>query len=91
MDPLYTNIIGYLASICMILGYLPQAIETIRTRDTEGIALPTFCMMGLGGLFFIIQGAMLGNTPLVVTNVITTACSITIFAIKIHNDRKKKK
>jgi MtN3 and saliva related transmembrane protein len=91
MDPLYINIIGYLASICMILGYLPQAIETIRTRDTEGIALPTFCMMGLGGIFFIVQGALLDNIPLVVTNVITSACSITIFLIKIHNDRKKKK
>jgi MtN3 and saliva related transmembrane protein len=91
MDPLYINIIGYLASICMILGYLPQAIETIRTRDTEGIALPTFCMMGLGGIFFIVQGALLDNIPLVVTNVITSACSITIFLIKIHNDHKKKK
>jgi MtN3 and saliva related transmembrane protein len=75
----------------MIFGYLPQAIETIKTRDTEGIALPTFCMMGLGGLFFIIQGVMLDNMPLVVTNVITTLCSVTIFVIKINNDRKKKK
>ena len=32
------NIIGYLAAICMILGYMPQAIYTIRTRDTDGIA-----------------------------------------------------
>jgi uncharacterized protein with PQ loop repeat len=48
-------------------------------------------MMGLGGLFFIIQGVMLDNMPLVVTNVITTLCSVTIFVIKINNDRKKKK
>lgn len=44
-------IIGWLASICMIGGYLPQAIYTIRTRDTEGIALPTFLLMGFGSLF----------------------------------------
>ena len=43
--------IGYAAAVCMILGYLPQAITTIRTRETEGIALPTFLMMGLGSLF----------------------------------------
>ena len=35
----------------MIFGYLPQAIVTIRTRDTDGIALPTFCMLGLGSIF----------------------------------------
>ena len=49
-------IIGYAAAICMVFGYLPQAITTIRTRDTEGIAVPTFLMMGLGSLFFVIQG-----------------------------------
>lgn len=87
---LLLNIIGYTASLCMILGYLPQAIVTIRTRDTEGIAMPTFCMLGLGSIFFVIQGLMLANWPLVITNVITTICSVIIFGIKIHNDRKKK-
>lgn len=84
-------IIGYLASICMVLGYLPQAISTIRTRQTDGIALPTFIMLGLGSVFFVVQGIMLENWPLVITNVITTICSIIIFGIKIVNDRKKKK
>lgn len=63
-----TAIVGWAASISMILGYLPQAITTMRTRDTDGIALPTFCMLGLGSVFFVIQGLLLGNWPLVVTN-----------------------
>ena len=85
------TIIGYAAAICMILGYLPQAITTIRTRDTEGIALPTFCMMGLGAVFFISQGIILENWPLVITNLITAACSIIVFSIKVYNDYIKKK
>lgn len=90
MNDIILNIIGYTASICMILGYMPQAIVTIRTRDTDGIALPTFCMLGLGSVFFVIQGLMLSNWPLVITNVITTICSVIIFGIKIHNDRRKR-
>ncbi len=85
------EIIGYAAALCMVLGYLPQAIATIRTRDTDGIALPTFCMLGLGSIFFVIQGIMLSNWPIVITNVIASVSSIIIFAIKIHNDRRKKK
>lgn len=85
------NIFGWLASICMILGYLPQAIVTIRTRDTDGIALPTFVMMGLGSLFFVLQGVMLPNWPLAVTNIITLICSVIIFSIKIYNDTRKKR
>ena len=83
-------IIGYSASICMIIGYLPQAIVTIRTRDTDGIALPTFLALGLGSILFVVQGIMLDNIPLVITNVITTVCSAIIFIIKIQNDRKRK-
>lgn len=86
----WANIVGWLASICMVFGYLPQAIVTIRTRDTDGIALPTFCMLGLGSLFFVVQGILIHNWPLVVTNLITTVCSVIVFAIKIHNDSKKR-
>lgn len=85
------DIIGYLASICMILGYMPQAIVTMRTRDTDGIALPTFIMLGLGSVFFVVNGILSSNIPLVITNVITTVCSVIIFGIKIHNDSKKKR
>jgi len=88
---LIINIVGYAAAICMIFGYLPQAITTIRTRDTDGIAVPTFLMLGLGSVLFIIQGIMLDNIPLVITNTITTVCSVIVFGIKIHNDRKKKR
>ena len=90
MSNLAISIIGYTASICMILGYLPQAIVTIRTRDTDGIALPTFCMLGLGSIFFVIQGLALHNWPLVITNVITTICSVILFGIKLYNDSRKR-
>lgn len=84
-------IIGYLASICMICGYLPQAITTMRTRDTDGIAMPTFLALGAGSVLFVVQGLMLNNMPLVITNVITTICSVIIFGIKIKNDMAKKR
>ena len=91
MSETWITIIGYTASICMILGYLPQAIVTIRTRDTDGIALPTFCMLGLGSIFFVIQGFALNNWPLVITNVITTICSVIIFGMKFYNDHIRKR
>ncbi len=85
------GIVGSLAAICMVLGYLPQAIYTIRTRDTSGIATPTFLLMGAGALFFVIQGIMIDNIPLIVTNTITSACSAIIFGIKMYNDYKARK
>lgn len=90
----FYEICGILASVCMILGYLPQAITTIRTRNTDGIALPTFLMMGLGGTFFMLQGIL--HQPeiiwsLFLTNLLTTICCIIIFGMKIYNDYIKKR
>lgn len=91
MSELLINIIGYTATVCMVFGYLPQAVATIRTRNTDGIAMPTFIMLGLGSIFFVIQGLALSNWPLVIANTITTVCSVIIFTIKIHNDRLRRK
>ncbi len=90
---LFYEICGWVATVGMILGYLPQAIETIRTRNTEGIALPTFLMMGIGGFCFMLQGIL--HKPdilwsLFLTNLITTTCSVIVFSIKIYNDYFKK-
>ena len=85
---LFYNVCGIVASISMILGYLPQAIQTIRTRQTDGIALPTFLMMGVGAACFMIQGLI--HQPeiiwsLFLTNLITTLCSLIVFGIKVKN------
>lgn len=88
----FFNICGTIASIGLILGYLPQAIRTIRTRKTDDIALPTFLMTAIGGICFMIQGVMLGRNGifLFITNFITTVCSFIIFGIKIYNDYFRK-
>lgn len=74
----------------MVCGYLPQAIYTIRTRDTEGIAMPTFLLMFFGSVFFVAQGILIGNWPLVATNLITAVCAAIVFCIKMYNDYFKK-
>ena len=88
---LLSNIVGYAASICMVLGYLPQTIRTIKTRSTDDIAMGTFLLMGIGGFFFAVQGLLLNNVPLLLTNILTTTMSVIIFGIKINNDYFKKK
>ena len=88
------EICGWIASITMILGYLPQAIRTIRTRETDSIALPTFLMMAIGGICFMLQGVL--HRPdilwaLFLTNLVTTTCSCIVFGIKVYNDYFKKR
>ena len=90
----FYKICGLLGSVCLILGYLPQAITTFRTRNTDGIAVPTFLMMGIGSIAFMVQGLM--HKPDIIwslffTNLITSTCSAIVFGIKIYNDYFKNK
>ncbi|MBR1934896.1 MAG: PQ-loop repeat-containing protein [Muribaculaceae bacterium] len=94
------KVCGWIATLGLIFGYVPQAWQTMRTRRTDDIALPTFLMIGIGGIAFMLQGAMLGvwnengmgeGFALFFTNLITTVCSVIIFGIKIYNDYIKKK
>ena len=90
---MYT-LFGYVASAGMILGYLPQAIATIRTHNTDGIALPTCLMMAIGAFAVVLQGLMHEGGiiwSMVITNAVTCSCSCIIFAIKIYNDYFKRK
>ncbi len=97
----FFQLCGYVASIGLILGYVPQALLTIRTRNTDGISLPGFICMAIGSFAFILQGLMLGivdadgNFPgpgffIFFTNLITATCSVIIFVIKMYNDHFKK-
>ena len=85
-----TEIVGYCATICLVLGYLPQTIHTIKTRRTDDIATGTFLLMGLGSILFAINGLLTVNWPLFIANSLTTVMSAIIFGIKMHNDYFKK-
>ena len=84
------SIVGYTASICLLLGYLPQTVHTIRTRKTDDIATGTFLLMGIGGALFAFNGWLTDNWPLLLCNLLTTIMSAIIFGIKMHNDHFKK-
>ncbi|MBR5102315.1 MAG: PQ-loop repeat-containing protein [Muribaculaceae bacterium] len=99
---IFFQVCGYIASIGLILGYVPQALLTIRTRNTDGISLPGFIAMAVGCFAFILQGLMLGIVEkdgsfpgpgffIFFTNLITFTCSVIIFIIKMRNDSKKRK
>ncbi len=81
-----TNIIGTVASLTLLMGYLPQTIQTIRTRSTDDIAMGTFLLITIGSICFTAQGVLTDNIPLAVTNGLVSIMSGIIFGIKIHND-----
>jgi MtN3 and saliva related transmembrane protein len=85
------SFIGSVAAVAIVLGYLPQTVQTLRTRSTDDISLGSFLLMALGASMFMVQGFLTGNLPLAIANLCTTTMSSIIFGIKLHNDLRKRR
>ena len=65
-------IFGYFAAFFTAVSFLPQAIKTVRTRETAGLSLLTYLFLFLGSLSWFIYGFYLTDYPLMITNSLTT-------------------
>ena len=65
-------IFGYIAAFCTAISFLPQAVKTIKTKDTNGLSLLTYIFLFFGSLSWFIYGVVLTDVPLMGTNFLTT-------------------
>jgi len=85
------DIFGFMAAICTAGSFIPQAIKTIRTRNTEGISLLMYIIFSTGVGCWLIYGIMLNYLPMIVANSVTLVLTFTILTIKIISPSKPEK
>jgi MtN3 and saliva related transmembrane protein len=78
------TMIGYLAAFGTTVSFLPQAIKTIRTKDTAGISLSMYALFTAGTLLWLIYGIMIGSLPVAVANAITFIFASIILLYKVR-------
>ena len=79
------DIIASIAAFFTMIGYLPQAIKTIKTRDTKAISFWMYFFTLIGVIFWLIFGLMIGNAPIIAKNIVVIILGGIILAIKtIH-------
>lgn len=76
--------VGFLAAALTTFSFIPQAIRTIRTKETHGISLGMYVMFTVGVAFWLAYGLMLMSWPMILSNVVTLALSSTVLALKIR-------
>lgn len=84
------ELIGYLAATLTTTSFLPQAIMTIKTRDTESLSLGMYSLFALGVLLWLIYGIYLSNKAIIIANAITFVLAAVILGFKIYNSFLKK-
>ena len=85
------EIISYLAATLTTASFVPQAILTIKTKDTESLSLGMYSTFTLGVLCWLIYGIHLGDKAIIAANAITLLLASSILFFKIYNMVRKKK
>jgi len=79
----YISIIGFMAAFSTTISFLPQAVKTIRTKDTSGISLSMYVVFTLGTFLWLMYGIMYPSLPVAVANAITFIFAGIILVYKI--------
>jgi MtN3 and saliva related transmembrane protein len=83
MNPSVIMGIGLIAAFCTTISFLPQAIKTIRTKDTSSISLSMYSLFTSGTLLWLIYGMLTVNIPVMTANAITLIFATIILIYKI--------
>lgn len=85
------DIIGFLAATLTTASFVPQAILTIKTRDTKSLSLGMYSTFTLGVLCWLIYGIHLGDKAIIIANAITLLLAASILSFKIYDVVRGKK
>ena len=79
------DLIGYLAAVLTTSSFLPQAIMTIKTRDTDSLSMGMYGLFTAGVFCWMIYGIYISDRAIVFANVITFILAAIILSFKIYN------
>lgn len=83
--PTPIEFISYIAAFLTTASFLPQAIQTIKTRSTESLSLPMYSGFTCGVLLWLIYGVQIADEAIIVANAITFVLSTSILSVKVIN------
>ncbi len=79
------TILSYVAAILTTSSFIPQAVQVIKTKNTEGISLSMYCMFVLGVIIWMFYGFFNGELAIGIANAITLIFASIILTYKIKN------
>lgn len=87
--PGFEMIIGYVAAVCTTVAFVPQAVRSLRYRDTKSLSLTMYVIFSFGVSCWLIYGLIKMDPALILANSITVALAVLILIIKIRTESIK--
>jgi MtN3 and saliva related transmembrane protein len=84
-----SNLFGFIAAFLTTASFLPQAVLTIRSKDTHGLSLGMYSMFTSGVIFWLLYGIYKQDAAITVANALTLLLATPILVIKLQNTIRK--
>ena len=84
------ELFGYLAATLTTASFLPQAVLTLKTRDTHSLSLSMYSIFTLGVLFWLIYGLYIADKAIIAANAVTLLLAASILYVKLCNTFRNK-
>lgn len=84
----WTPIIGNLAAFLTTMSFLPQAVKTIRSKNTRQLSLPMYVMFVSGVALWLCYGLVNNQLPIILGNAVTLILAGIILLYKLRDLRK---
>lgn len=82
-----TDLIGYIAATLTTASFVPQALQTFKTKDVSGISLVMYSVFTLGIAMWLVYGLLIAAWPVVIANTITIVLAGAILWMKIRYNK----
>jgi MtN3 and saliva related transmembrane protein len=82
--------IGAAAAICSMSSFVPQVVKIVREHNASGVSLRTYIVTVLGFALWSTYGFMLGQWPLIASNLVSLGLSGMILVLKLASMRGRR-
>jgi MtN3 and saliva related transmembrane protein len=84
MPAMNTEWFGFAAAALTTGSFLPQAVMTIRTRNTQGVSLAMYVIFTIGVMLWLVYGIALESWPMILANTVTLILAASILVLKLR-------
>jgi MtN3 and saliva related transmembrane protein len=81
LDPV--ELVGLLAGVLTTSAFVPQALQTWRTRSARDVNLGLIVLLVVGNSLWFAYGALVGSWGLVAANIVTVPLCVLILWVKL--------
>ena len=79
---------GFVAALLTTFAFLPQVVQTWRSRSTAGLNLPTLVALTAGIVLWLVYGFGTGQLPVILANAVTLLLVAVLLTLKVRDVRR---